>query len=390
MSIDPKAPTTDHGLRPLHVGKFAPPPFAGIESHIDTLLRSLPPEVASTLVACEPVAPSPVRREPTPYRLITCKSYGTLASVALSPGLSRVVKREFAEGRANLLHVHAPNPWGDLAALDSARGTPVVMTWHSDVVRKPALMALYGGFQRRAVQRADKVVVFTPKHFESSQQLRVAHIESKLVHIPIGIDFDRLDQQPPRADVLHQIDEWAQGRPVFLSVGRQVYYKGYRHLIEAMSMIRRDAVLLMIGTGPLGESLRKQVRDAGLGERIRFLGEVDIAMLATALRRCDVFCLPSIEQSEAFGIATAEAMAFGKPTIVCELNNGVNFLNRKDETSVVTAPRDERALADAIDLLAGDTALRLRMGQSARSWVRSQFSVEAMREATMALYRTLV
>ena len=74
------------------------------------------------------------------------------------------------------------------------------------------------------------------------------------------------------------------------------------------------------------------------------------------MRRCDFFCLPSIERSESFGIASAEAMSFGKPTIVCELHNGVNYLNQAGETSLVTPPRDEAALADAIDQLANDTA----------------------------------
>lgn len=380
---------SERALRPLHVGKFVPPPFAGIESHVDTLLRSLAPDVDATLVASEAARSSRVPRETTPYRLLACRSYATLASVALSPGIPSVVAREFAAGHANLLHVHAPNPWGDLAALGAAAATPVVMTWHSDVVRKPALMALYGGIQRRALQRVDRVVVFTPKHFESSSQLQVAGVEAKLVHIPIGIDFARLDDTPPDVATTRLIDDWARDRPIVLSVGRQVYYKGYAHLLAAFARLRSDAVLLMIGTGPLGAALRRQAAALGLSGRVRFLGEVPPAALVAALRRSDVFCLPSIERSEAFGIASAEAMAFGKPTIVCELGNGVNYLNRAGETSLVTPPRDEAALADAIDQLARDAGLRARLGETARGWVRANFSVEAMRDATLALYRSL-
>lgn len=376
-------------LRPLHVGKFVPPPFAGIESHVDTLLRSMHGMVDATLVASEPATPSTVQRDPTPYRLLACKSYGTIASVALSPSLRGIVKEEFVSGRANLLHVHAPNPWGDLAALDARRDTPVVMTWHSDVVRKAALFALYAGVQQRALQRVDRIVVFTPKHFESSAQLRAGRVEAKLVEIPIGIDFERLDSTATRPEVSASIDAWARGRPVVLTVGRHVHYKGYRHLIRAMSLIRSDAVLLMIGTGPLGAALRKQVAALGLDDRIRFLGEVDLPTLVTALRRCDVFCLPSIERSESFGIASAEAMAFGKPTIVCELHNGVNYLNQGGITGLVTPPRDEPALADAIDQLARDAGLRDRLGTAARAWVRTKFAVEQMRDSTLALYRSL-
>jgi rhamnosyl/mannosyltransferase len=377
------------GLRPLHIGKLVPPPFAGIESHVDTLLRALVPDVEPTLVASEAGTPSGLQRLPTPYRLLACRSFGTLASVPLSPGIRGTVRRELQSGRATLLHLHAPNPWGDFAALDAQRDTPVVMTWHSDVVGKPALMALYAGIQQRAIRRADRIVVFTPKHYESSVQLRSAHIESKLVRIPLGIDFAGLENTPERAEVRARIDAWARGRPLLLSVGRQVPYKGYHHLIRAIARLRSDAVLLLIGTGPLGSALQRQVAELGLEERVKFFGEVDQPTLVTAMRRCDAFCLPSIERSEAFGIASAEAMSFGKPTVVCELNNGVNYLNRAEVTSLVTPPRDEAALADALDRLAGDAGLRRQLGEAARAWVRSEFAVERMRDETLALYRSL-
>lgn len=380
---------TPRRVRPLHVGKFVPPPFAGIESHIDTLLRSISKSVETTLVASDSGTPSGLPREPSPYRLLTCKSYGTIASVALSPGLRGVINKEFKEGHVNLLHVHAPNPWGDLAALDARGDIPVVMTWHSDVVRKPALLALYAGIQQRALQRADRVVVFTPRHYESSVQLQAARIESKLVQIPLGIDFERLDSTVSRPETLAVIDKWALGRPVLLSVGRQVYYKGYSHLLRAVARLRSDAVLILIGTGPLGPQLKRQVAADNLEDRVLFLGEVDLSTLVAALRRCDIFCLPSIERSEAFGIASAEAMAFGKPTVVCELNNGVNYLNRSGITSLVTPPRNEAALADAIDILILDRSLRERMGTAGRDWVRTEFAVDQMRDRTLALYKAL-
>lgn len=377
-------------LRPLHVGKFVPPPFAGIESHVDTLLRSLAPFVdTATLVASEAASRSAVRREPMPYRLLGCPSFGTIASTAVSPSLRQVVKNEFDDGRANLLHIHTPNPWGDLAAIDAHHDTPVVMTWHSDVVGKPGLMKFYSGIQQRALQRSDRIVIFTPKHFDSSEQLKLDKLERKLVQIPLGIDFRRLDTTPLAQNVLVEIDTWALGRPLLLSVGRQVHYKGYRHLINAMRLIRNDAVLLMIGTGPLSAQLHKQASAEGLNQRIRFLGEVDLSTLVTALRRCDIFCLPSIERSEAFGIASAEAMAFGKATIVCELGNGVNYLNKAGVTSLVTPPRDENALADAIDQLISDSEMRSEFGKAATTWVRSHFDVDLMRDQTLTMYNSL-
>ena len=378
-------------IRPLHVGKFIPPPFAGMEAHLDTLLRAISGQADSTLVASEPARRgSPSAESNGKYRVLPIRSYATVASVPFSPGVLSVAKEELRSGRSNLLHVHAPNPWGDLAVIASSADTPVVMTWHSDIVRQQTLLKFYGSVQQKALRRADRIIVFTPRHYESSRQLRVGNLENKVVAIPIGIDFERLDLVQPDLRQLALLKQWAAGRPIVLSVGRHVYYKGYHHLLRAVAKMRSDAVLLMIGAGPLGAELIKHTVELGISQRVKFLGEVDEPTLAAALGLCDVFCLPSIEQSEAFGIASAEAMAYGKPTVVCELHNGVNYLNQAGVTSLVTQPRDEQELAGALDQLVRDDALRARMGSAARAWVRSEFGVEAMRDGTLALYRDLL
>lgn len=376
-------------LRPLHVGKFVPPPYAGVEAHIDTLLTALQPEAEPTLVAGESGADT-TSVPPTPYRVLTAPSLGRLASVTLSPGVLSLTRRELASGRCNLLHVHTPNPWGDAAVLTCPRSVPTVMTWHSDIVRQRRMMLAYQYVQRAALQRVDKVVVFTPKHYDSSRQLHQLHLANKIVQIPIGIDFDRLDARYGNPVLRQQIADFAQGRPVLLSVGRQVYYKGYDYLLQAFAQVRAEAVLVLIGHGAMSAQLRQMAQDLGVAQRVLFLGEVDQASLIAAFHACDVFTLPSVEPSEAFGIASAEAMSCGKPTLVCELGNGVNYLNQAGRTSLVTPPRDVPALADAIQTLVRDAALRQRMGQEASRWVRAEFSIQTMRDKTLALYRSLL
>nr|WP_269129453.1 glycosyltransferase [Ramlibacter alkalitolerans] len=373
----------------MHIAKFVPPPYAGVEAHADTLLRALLPEVQGTLVAGE----SPAGRshvEPAPYRMIQARAFGRLASVTLSPGVLQHARAELRSGRCNLLHVHAPNPWGDLAALACGRDVPVVMTWHSDIVRQRLLLKAYRPIQRRAVLRADRIVVFTPNHYASSEQLHQVDVAAKVVQVPIGIDFDRLDPAGADAQLRERLQAFSRGRPLALTVGRHVYYKGYGYLLSAMARVRSEAVLVMIGAGALTQELVRQVDELGLRERVLFLGEVGNAQLTAAMHACDFFCLPSIEPSEAFGIASAEAMSCGKPTIVCELGNGVNYLNRAGVTSLTVPPRDVAALADAIDTLASDAGLRARMGAAAVRWAHDEFSVAAMKRGMTALYRSLL
>lgn len=375
--------------RPLHVAKFVPPPYAGVEAHADTVLRTLLPEVEGTMVAGESPAHAG-RTEPPPYRVLQARSFGRFASLPLSPGVLWHVRQELASGRCNLLHLHAPNPLGDLASLVCGRKIPVVMTWHSDIVRQRLMLKAYRPVQRLALQRADRIIVFTPKHYESSEQLHQIDVAAKIVKVPIGIDFSRLDPRNADPQTRSAIEAFARGRPVALTVGRHVYYKGYEYLLSAMARLRSEAVLVMIGTGILTPDLTRQTQELGIGDRVLFMGEVDDAKLTAAMHACDFFCLPSIEPSEAFGIASAEAMSCGKPTIVCDLNNGVNYLNRADVTSLTVPRRDPAALASAIDTLARDAALRHRLGAAAAAWVHEEFSLASMKRGMIDLYRSLL
>ena len=373
-------------LRPLHVGKFVPPPYAGIEGHVDLLMRSFSPAVRATLVAGEGT-PGQV---PPPYRVLSAKSYGKLASATISPGVLTHVRNEIKSGSSNLLHIHAPNPWGDLAALMGAGKVPVVMTWHSDIVRQRRLMLAYQYLQRAVLRRVDRIVVYTPRHYVSSAQLHQLPLAHKIVNLPIGIDFDKVDRRHASVSAQARLDAFAQGRPMVLTVGRHVYYKGYSYLLEAMAQLRTEAVLVMIGAGVLTQELKQQAQDLGLQNRVLMMGEVENADLVAALHRCDVFTLPSIEPSEAFGIASAEAMACGKPTVVCELGNGVNYLNQDGLTSLTVPPRNVFALTEALEQLLKNNALRTTMGAAAQRWTLEHFSAQAMALGTQKLYQELL
>lgn len=377
-------------IRPLHIAKYIPPPYAGVEGHVDALLQALAPQAGGTLAAGSGNDRGNAGA-PCPYRVLASHSWCQVASVTLSPGVVLAAKRELGSGRNNLLHIHAPNPWGDLAALAAPKQIPVVMTWHSDIVRQRRLMLLYRHVQRAVLDRVDRIVVFTQAHYDSSQQLHQRDVAHKIVQIPIGIPFDHLQPECADAQALARFRKFAADRRLILTVGRHVYYKGYQYLLDALARMREtESALLMVGAGPLTAELKAQAAALNIASRVHFAGEVAPGVLAAAFQACDFFCLPSVEPSEAFGIASAEAMACGKPTVVCHLGNGVNYLNQEGRTSLTVPPRDPAALADALDRLARDSELRTHMGAAAQAWVRAEFSIEVMRDRTLALYRELL
>jgi glycosyltransferase involved in cell wall biosynthesis len=380
-------------IKPLHIGKFFPPPYAGIEGHVDTLLRCISPEAEPTLLAAEASATAVRATEQNlPYKIIVAKSYGKMASAMISPGVVLISTQHLRCGLSNLLHIHAPNPWGDLAALAINKKLPVVMTWHSDIIRQKKLLIFYKHIQKAALNRVNRIVLPTPLHYQSSTQLSIErlNLEHKFKVVPYGIDFSVFHGDIQGLPVVNQIKDFALDRPVLLSVGRHVSYKGYEYLLKAMSLVGPNVCLVLVGSGPLTTKLMSIAREHNLTNRVLFLGSVDLPNLIGAYKCCDLFTLPSIERAEAFGIASVEAMYCGKPTIVCDLGNGVNFVNKRGFTSLVVPPRDGHALAEAIELLAGDAKLRAQMGLEAKKWVESQFNLKLMKEGMLSLYREIL
>ena len=91
--------------------------------------------------------------------------------------------------------VAGTNPLADLAVIRAPRNTPVVVHWHSDIVRQRALLKLYKPIQDAMLRRADRIVVATPQHLEYSDWLGpYAH---KVVVIPFGLDLARFKPTPP-------------------------------------------------------------------------------------------------------------------------------------------------------------------------------------------------
>lgn len=372
-------------MRVLQIGKYLPPPYAGIEAHMHDLMMALSPEVSCTLLAATEDAAHPLLGQSEPYRVLAARCYGSVASVPLAPAMYFMANKEIDGGRADILHLHPPNPWGDFLAIRNKKKLPTIMTWHSDIIRQKRLMKMYAGVQQAALDACTLIFVPTPKHYESSTQLKTVDVEKKIRVVPFGIDFEGYDRTPI-VDLPEHLVQRIGSRRMVLTVGRHVSYKGYDVLVKAFRLVDPDSVLVFVGSGPLTESLKTAAQELGIGDRVIFLGRVDPVLLVNLIRRAAVFCLPSVTQAEAFGLATAEAMSMGCPAVVCELSNGVNYLNRPGETGLTVEVGNVGQLADAITTLVRDPALAQKMGAQARNWVRSEFSPFAMRTAALKAY----
>lgn len=285
--------------------------------------------------------------------------------------------RRNTEEPADIVHLHLPNPSAVMAYLASGHRGVLICTYHSDTIRQKYLGQAFQPILMRALRRASAIVSASPHYIESSPVLR--RVKEQCRVIPFGIpmeQFSRTDAAAVRAI------QQRYGPNLIVTVGRLVYYKGFRYLIQAMK--KAQGRLLLVGSGPLRAKLEKEAQALGLGDRVVFLGEVEDVV--SYYQAAELFVLPSIERSEAFGIVQLEAMACGKPVINTHLNSGVNFVSLDRVTGLTVPPADPDALAAAINGLLDNPELRARYGAAARLRVQRLFTVETMGDSMLQLY----
>jgi len=365
-------------LRVLLFGRYADAEFGGIERHVRSLVQALRGQVDYVnLVEGRGFDDGP----PWECPVVRARSIAVLASQPICPGMPFIVRRLQREHRFQIAHLHLPDPMSHLAALALPREVKIVLTWHSDIVRQKRIFSLYRPFLANLIGRAAAVMAHTPAHFESMPQLAALVPAEKRVVVPCGLDLSAFQAPHPKTlDFRRQF-----GKSVVFALGRHVYYKGFEYLVRAMAEVP-GAVLVLGSSGPLTEALRRIAAEAGVAERVRFVGRIAEADLPAYYQACDVFCLPSVEPSEAFGIVQVEAMAAGKPVVCTKLGNGVNWVNPDRVTGFAVPPRDARALADALNRLLGDGPLRMKLGEAAARRAASEFSLAALRTGTLRVY----
>jgi len=127
-----------------------------------------------------------------------------------------------------------------------------------------------------------------------------------------------------------------------------------------------------------------------LKDKVFFLGELPDEEVVHHLQACDLFVLPSIFRSEAFGIVLLEAMACGKPVVSTELGTGTSFVNQHGKTGLVVPPNDTKALADAINYLFSEPELRERFGNAAKERVETYFCLDRMVKDVIRTYEDVL
>jgi glycosyltransferase involved in cell wall biosynthesis len=354
--------------------------FGGIEHTMRLISRGLVAmggfEVSVLCASGEPRTRTEVLEGVEVVRLAT---FGRLARTPVSPGFPAWIRRM----KPDLLHFHYPHPTGEMACLLAAPRCPVVVTYHADVIRQRRIMQVYRHALVHFLRRADRILVTSPVALEGNEILR-PHLDRCRV-LPLGISLDRMRETDRTREVAARLRRELPG-PVTLFVGRIRPYKGLPVLIEAMKGV--PGSLVLVGRGEEEKRVARLVREGGLADRVHMAGDVPDGDLAGYYRAADLFVLPSVHRSEAFGLAMVEAMSCGLPVISTRLGTGTSFVNRAGETGLEVEPGNPAELADAMRLLLSDRELAARLGAGGARRSR-MFTDQAMIANTAAVYREL-
>lgn len=371
-------------IRVLTFGRFADANFGGIERYVFELSRELEGDVHFVNIVAQRGPRPDVRMA---GETVYAKAMANIGGAPVCPTMPWHALRMHARAPFDIVHLQFPaDPMAHLTYEMLPRSVNRVITWHSDIVRQKKLLKLYRPLLNHSLHTADAIIAPTPAHISSSEQLSTVRASARFRVVPFGFDLSRFRERLSLAD---EIRHRYRTKFLIFALGRHVYYKGFEILIRALAQVP-EAMLVLGGQGPFTLELQRIARDVGVADRVQFVGRIPEQDLPAWYHACDVFCLPSVEPAEAFGIVQVEAMACGKPVVCCQLNNGVNWVNRDGETGLAVPPGDTSALANALTRLSRDPALCARLGAQGRHRAFTEFSSEAMASATLAVYREVL
>lgn len=277
----------------------------------------------------------------------------------------------------DLIHLHYPFFGGAeyvyLASVLS--GKKYFLTYHMDVSGtvffKTILIDVYTKLLMKSIlNKATLIGAVNIPHLQNSRAARLIDW-SKVVEIPNGVDADRFSPRDKNNALIRKYG--LEDKIVVLFVGNLLPLKGLHLLIDALSLIEDERIVLLVVGGGYSEiEYKKQVIQKGLQQRVIFAGaQSHDGSLPEYYNVCDFLVLPST--SESFGLVVLEAMASGKPAIVSALPGPSQLINDgTDGLLIKTGDRED--LKNKIEYLAGNAKICRDMGRAGREKVLAKYS----------------
>ncbi len=371
-------------MKILQINKFYPPKIGGVEKVVQDLAEGLNEKGYSCDVLCASENSFSSKKEKINGVTVSrCGSLFKIAGTVFSPAMILTLQR--IKNNYDIIHLHHPDPMSALAVIFARPEAKIILHWHSDIYKNKIIKLLYKPIQNYLIKKSSVIITTTQKYAKVSKDLKDAQSKTKILYI--GIEPDKYLQVD--AGLLEKIKKEYQDKTIIFASGRLVPYKGFKYLIDAAKYLDPNKFVILIGgDGPLKQELEKLARKY---KNVHLLGKLSNSELASYYAACDIFVLPSIKCSEAFGIVQIEAMYFGKPVISTRLPcSGVDEVNKHMESGLTVEPQNPKEIAQAIKTLQKDKKLYQKLSVQAKERFNRLFTKEKMVENVIKIYKEVL
>jgi glycosyltransferase involved in cell wall biosynthesis len=286
-------------------------------------------------------------------------------------------RRLIREIDPQLVHFHFVSEGGRAFYWDRIDAPMVASTWGQDVIFDKGPDAKSEASLRRMLAKCRLVTATT---YQLARETAKFVAPGRAIYvIPFGVDLNgfRVREEASAGEVVLGFVKWLKPK-----YGPDV-------LVEAFAKIhaaRPNTRLVLAGRGEMQEQLERRLKELGLGEAVRILGRVDHDQVPALIRSFDVMVMPSVYESETFGVAAIEASASGVPVVASRVG-GVPEAVIHEKTGLLVPPRDVEALAAACVELIDNPGRCREMGLAGRRFVERYYSWRANTGLMSEIYR---
>ncbi len=363
-------------LRVLHLHKITG--VGGSERHLLTLLPALRDAGIDTRFLGLDVAESDASRF---YDALGARGVPAIhvpCTADVNPRMAAGVIRAVRSDLPDLLHTHLVHADFYGAMASRRLGIPFVSTRHND---DRYLLGPFRYLDRAFAAGVSRLIAI-------SHAVRAFLIRSGLPGDRIETIHYGLDELPAAPSEKTPAEVGIpSGAPLVLTVGRLTEQKDHETALRAFALAREarpEAVLAILGIGPLEAETRRLIAELELGDAVFLPGRLEIG---DWLERAHVLLHSS--RWEGFGMVLLEAMLAALPIAATRVS-AVPEVVASGKTGLLVEAGDWQALGSAVEQLLGDLALATQMGEEGYLRARRRFSVERMTNRTVALYESVL
>ena len=366
----------------VHLAKFFPPHKGGIEK-ITSIFANNNENSKITIIAFSNKFTPNIRKRN--LNVIICKTLFESYSQPFSfnyiyQGIKGLLK-------SDIVHIHAPNILAFMILLIPLR-RKIIVHWHSDIIHYHNFRFIIKPIENFILNKVARIVCATQNYYESSKIL--SKYKNKISLIPYGIKQNK-NSQSIITNKINVLVKKLRQKKIIISVGRLIEYKGFDKLVEVGNFLSEDCIILIVGNGPLKNSLSQKIIKNKLQKKVKILNNISNEDLAFLLKNSNLYCCFSINRQESFGISLIEALMHKLPIYSEEISgSGVSYVNPNGVTGINTKSIDAQQTAIKINKLLSNKEKMKEMSNNAYARYKKLFTEEKMLLSFKNLYEDVL